>query len=172
MAEVAGERGYAATRVSDVLERSGASRRTFYAHFDNLADCFFAAHDAILADLARALDARPDEPGLELAFRRVLAHFSAWPAHARVLLIEVLSAGRPGVTRYEQSVALCAANLAECPSWQPGRCESFERSDLAQATVGAILRVIQLTLLTRGAEALPRLGPSLVALTTRVKLAA
>jgi AcrR family transcriptional regulator len=37
------QRGYAATRVSDVLERTGISRRTFYAHFANREECFFAA---------------------------------------------------------------------------------------------------------------------------------
>jgi AcrR family transcriptional regulator len=171
---VTGEQGYTATRVADVLERTGISRRTFYIHFDNLEQCFFAAHDRMLLDLRELLDedtCEPDGATLGSILERVLAHFARWPSHARVLLIEVLSAGPRGVERYEQTVAMLAARLADCANWQPGPCDALGRIDMAQAAVGAMLRVVQLNLLKSGAETLPGLLPGLLALTTRVGVA-
>jgi hypothetical protein len=69
-------------------------------------------------------------------------------------------------------MAMLAARLEACGRWQPGRCESLGRAEMAQAAVGAMLRMVQLRLVTRGAEALPRLLPSLLALTTQVGVAA
>ena len=174
MAVVSSERGYAATRVTDVLERTGISSRTFYAHFDNREACFFVAYDAIIADLSELLEPEGvQDPGttVEVALERVLGHFAAWPAHARVLLVEILSTGPRGTERYEQTMAMLSARLAACPRWQPGRCDSLERHEVAQAVIGAMARMIQLRLSAGEEHALPRLLPSLTALTTRVGLA-
>lgn len=43
------ERGYAATRVADVIERAGISRSTFYRHFGSLYDCLLQTLDTIVA---------------------------------------------------------------------------------------------------------------------------
>src|SRR5438552_15273623 len=40
MASVVGERGYAATTISDVVKAASISRRTFYEHFQDKEDCF------------------------------------------------------------------------------------------------------------------------------------
>jgi AcrR family transcriptional regulator len=173
MAAVVGERGYGATRVSDVLDRTGISRRTFYAHFANRQDCFFAAYDAIVADVLQLLAPVPDPSGttVEAIFERLLAHFASWPAHARVVLTEGASAGPAGAARHEQTLAVLAERLARCPDWRPGACASLERADLAQAVLGAMLRMLQLRLSTEGGGSLPSLRPSLVTLTTRVTVA-
>jgi AcrR family transcriptional regulator len=179
MAIVASERGYAATRVSDVLERTGVSRRTFYVHFADRNACFFAAYDAIVEDLGRLIDPAEVPKASEnldgpvaLVLRRVLEHFATWPAHAQVLLVEVQSAGPSGIARHERTMAMLAAHLACCPQWQPGRCSSLERHEVAQALIGAMLRMVQLRLSTGDGSALPELVPSLTTLTTRVGLAA
>lgn len=170
MADVAARRGYADTRVQHVLEQAGVSRRTFYVHFDNREDCFLAAYDAIMADVEAVLDAeRPTVRGL---IERLLEHFDRWPAHARVLLTEAFAAGPPGLERHEQMVERVSARLAECEPWQPGDCAGIRRDELAQATVGAILRMIQRQLLDGQASSLVGLSPVLVTLTTRVRLAA
>src|SRR4051794_31061826 len=46
MAEAASERGYVNTVVSDVVERAGVSRKTFYEHFTDKEECFLASYDA------------------------------------------------------------------------------------------------------------------------------
>lgn len=169
MAEVAGERGYADTSVQHVLERAKVSRRTFYVHFHNREECFLACYDAIVADVDMVLSARSTSVSALVA--AMLAYFEAWPCHARVLFTEAFSAGPEGVSRYEHMVALVSERLSECEPWQPGECAVLEREEIAQATVGAMLRVIQHRLLDGGAERLPALAPALVALTTRVRLA-
>src|SRR4051812_21815685 len=40
--------GYARLRVADIAERGGFSRKTFYDHFANKAEAFFAAHDELV----------------------------------------------------------------------------------------------------------------------------
>lgn len=181
MVAVASERGYAATRVTDVLARTGISSRTFYVHFANREACFLRAYDAIVADLARLLRPEP-EPGAEadrervpttqLVLAHVLGHFARWPAHARVLLVEILSVGPHGASRHEQTMRMLSERLAACPQWQPGRCSSLQREEIAQLAIGAIVRMVQLRIEAGEARALPQLLPSLTALTTRVALAA
>jgi AcrR family transcriptional regulator len=169
MAQVASDRGYAATRVSDVLKPTGISRRTFYVHFGNRNDCFFAAYDAIVSDLERLIGATSGlEGGLEPSITRMLAHFSHQPAHARVFLIEILSARPDGPERHERSMTMLASHIAACARWQPGPCESLGRADAADALVGAMARLIQRALLNAGEGALPSLAPTLLALGTAV----
>jgi hypothetical protein len=109
---------------------------------------------------------------LELTLGRVLEHLAAWPGHARVLLVVVLSAGTAGGQRPEQTMAMLAGQLAACERWQPGRCDSLDRHEVAQAVIGAMARMVQLRLRADQADTLPQLRPSLAALTTRVTLAA
>lgn len=170
MAEVAARRGYADTRVQHVLEQAGISRRTFYVHFDNRDDCFLATYDAIVVDVEEALSA--ERPTVRALIDGLLAYFARWPAHARMLLTEPFSAGPPGVERHERMVTLVAARLDECEPWQPGECAELQRDELAQATVGAMLRIIQRRLLNSESDSVAGLTPMLVALATRVRVAA
>jgi AcrR family transcriptional regulator len=163
MATVAGERGYAATRVADVLEHADVSRRTFYVYFENLDACFFATYDAIVADLARLVAA--EEGAMEPILARVLDHFGRWPGHARVLLNEIFSAGPAGAERHERSMAMLASRVAGCASWRPGSCPGLERDEAAQALVGAIVRMVQRQLAAQNGRRLPELAPGLVTLT-------
>jgi AcrR family transcriptional regulator len=174
MAEVASERGYAATRVRDVLEQTGISRRTFYKYFVDRDDCFFTTYDAIVGDIAGLIGAGADSPqaDLEATLAEVLAHFSAWPSHAWVFLVEILAAGPTGARLNEQSMSMLATRLASCRGWQPGSCDSLERPDAAQAVVGAIVRIVQRGLVHDGGSRLASLRPSLVVLTTRLALVA
>lgn len=175
MTEVVSERGYAATRVVDVLRRTGISSRTFYAHFSDLQSCFFVAYDAVVQDLERLLAPDPDVRGgraVERVFSRVLEHFAVWPSHAQILLVEVSAAGPPGTARNERTMRMLAERLSACERWQPGECHALERQEVAQAVIGAITRMLQLRLNAGEADELPHLLPSLTALTTRVVLAA
>jgi hypothetical protein len=89
-----------------------------------------------------------------------------------VLLIEILSVGPRGARRHERTMAMLSARLAACPGWQPGRCGSLERQEMAQAVIGAIVRIVQKRLSAGEEHTLPDLLPSLTALTMRVGLAA
>src|SRR3954454_16600463 len=47
IANVVAEKGYAGTRVADITNYAGVSRKTFYELFTDKEECFLAAFDAI-----------------------------------------------------------------------------------------------------------------------------
>jgi AcrR family transcriptional regulator len=54
--KVFARRGFAATRVEDVLEEAGIARRTFYRYFTSKEDALAAAYELATGELLRALD--------------------------------------------------------------------------------------------------------------------
>jgi AcrR family transcriptional regulator len=54
--KVFAKRGYAATRVEDVLEEAGVARRTFYRYFTSKEHVLAAVYGLATAELLRALD--------------------------------------------------------------------------------------------------------------------
>src|SRR6516164_1797887 len=56
MVQAVAEKGYARVAVTDVVERAGVSRKTFYEQFANKDDCFLAAYDATVDDLLATID--------------------------------------------------------------------------------------------------------------------
>jgi AcrR family transcriptional regulator len=172
MADVVALRGYADTRVSDLLSYAGMSRRTFYTHFDNIEDCFFAAHAAIRDDALTVLDQPPltDAPAeiqLTAAVEHLLTHFAGWPNHAMLLMVHVLGAGPLGVREYERTMVALARRLIACLG------DEFtdphdEPQLIAQAVIGAMQRVVQLGLLGGKPQALNRLAPTLAAVAMRM----
>jgi AcrR family transcriptional regulator len=128
MAEVMAEKGYVATSVADVLQRSEVSRQSFYQVFDSKLDCFMAAFDVASDLLLRRLleMAGADEhgvPGPEVAgdplhrFERAFAAYLEALAielpYTRLFLIEVYAAGPAAVRRRSELQAAVTAALAE-----------------------------------------------------------
>lgn len=104
IAEAMTERGYVATSVADVLNRSGTSRETFYQQFSSKQDCFIAAYElaarAILTELER--EARSEGTALERFDRAIGAYLDALaaePTFARLFMVEVYSAGQDVLER-------------------------------------------------------------------------
>jgi AcrR family transcriptional regulator len=54
--KVFAKRGFAATRVEDVLEEAGVARRTFYRYFTSKEDVLAAVYELATSELLRALD--------------------------------------------------------------------------------------------------------------------
>lgn len=105
LAEVVGEKGYAATSVADVIGRAGVSRQTFYEQFPSKLACFLAAFDTagdiLLSEVAPALG---DGGGAPLErFDRLLTRYldvlAASSGTARVLLVECHAAGPEAIGR-------------------------------------------------------------------------
>jgi AcrR family transcriptional regulator len=102
----AAERGYAETRVVDVVERAGVSRATFYDLFDDLEDCFLATYDHVSGGLvdatAEAFNERPDAPWAERirgGMAALLELLAGWPEGAKFAIVEVLAAGPNALVR-------------------------------------------------------------------------
>ncbi|HEY4095288.1 MAG TPA: TetR family transcriptional regulator [Baekduia sp.] len=162
MALNAAEVGFVNSRVEDVVVRAHASRRTFYAHFDNREQCLLAAHAAV-ADDAFMATADPDP---QVALGRLMRYLAAWPAHAQLLVGDVVAVGPAGQARHEETMERLAVRLA---AWAPdaARARGARGDELAHARFGALARLVQRAVLTGQYRTLPRLTPVLTELATR-----
>ncbi len=96
------EHGYAATTIADVAGAARVSKRTFYEHFADKAQCLIALHDSATAQLLRVLAREvgaSKEPKNQV--RRGLAAYFAGlsmrPVLLRTLFIEMPGLGTAGL---------------------------------------------------------------------------
>ncbi len=109
--------GYAGASVEDIVREAGVSRRTYYEHFDDLADVLAAVHDASGKLATRFVDEEiersPVEERLERGIRALLSLVSQNAGLARVLFSEGRAAGPRFEARQEKLRAHFAALLEE-----------------------------------------------------------
>jgi AcrR family transcriptional regulator len=133
MAEACAESGYLATSVNDISKRAGVSTQTFYRLFSNKLDCMLVSHEELLRrllaeiDLACAMSPGGDDQTLRTAIRSALIALAGDPAAARLLTIEIMTAGPEGVKSHYEACdrfatrlrALSAPNVSPSPvvSW-------------------------------------------------------
>ncbi len=119
MIDAVAEKGYARTSVADVVSRSGVSRATFYALFEDKAECFRAAYELAARQVAAVLAMGIQErfaggPGkgkgtspfqkLEWVLGSYLDILASQPAYAKALLVEVYAAGPQAVRQRQESL--------------------------------------------------------------------
>jgi len=111
IAAVAGT-GYPAVTVADIVRGASVSRSVFYAHFADKEDCFLTATregarlmSSRMASAARAVppDA-PDEQVLRAAFLAFLQFLAGEPAYARVLYVDLPTAGPAAAERLDAAI--------------------------------------------------------------------
>ncbi len=118
MVSLVGERGYGSVSVEAVSRRAHVSRRTFYALFDSVEDCFAAVlfdglerTGAIIAEaFARE---KTWEDGIRSALAGLLVCFDSEPLLARVWFIEALAAGSWALEHRERSVGVLRGVIVE-----------------------------------------------------------
>jgi AcrR family transcriptional regulator len=159
------ERGYAATRVADVIELAGVSRSTFYRDFDSLQDCFVQTLDSIVtgAELRMAAELTADAPWDE----RLRAYFGALvdlvvsqPEAARLCLVDAYGAGNAAVARVDRMARSAGRRALEVLEESPERA-GMPR-DIAAAVLGGLRTVIQIRLCAGRERELPELVPKLM----------
>jgi len=101
------DRGYAATTITEIVDRAGVSRRTFYEHFADKEECFLAAYDAgseALLERVMAAQAQLEEwrDSLRAGVRAYLTAFAEEPAYAKATMVDVLGAGPRALARRRQ----------------------------------------------------------------------
>jgi AcrR family transcriptional regulator len=111
MIGVVAERGYAETRVVDVIGVAGVSRKTFYELFDSKEECFLAAYDVLvgilLGETADGFESRRDAPWAErmaAGLGAVLDYLAEHPDEARFAIVEVLAAGPKALARRDAAL--------------------------------------------------------------------
>jgi AcrR family transcriptional regulator len=157
MVAVCAERGYEATRVSDVVALSGVSRRDFYRHFADREDCFGATLDAIIAVAFKRTD---DAPSASAALRRLIEFASLQPAATRLCLIDSFAAGVPAIARMDAALAR-SASIYERALSESGRDGALP-IEARRAIIGGIREVIQKRLREDRAGELPGLTEPLL----------
>lgn len=166
LAAVCAERGYSATTVEAVIQHAGVSRRTFYDLFADKEDCFIAAYDLIMERLLREVGQaysggeRPWARRLTSLLRAVIELFTAEPAIARLVIVEVLAAGRPALQHrdaaLERFAAFFEAGEVELPAAMEGR------TLLAHAVIGGLYETLYTSTVDGQVDRLPELLPDLV----------
>jgi AcrR family transcriptional regulator len=173
IANVVAEKGYSGTRVADVTEYAGVSRKTFYELFTDKEECFLAAFDTItklLMDrMAQALtdlsdsNWRTNVGGLIGEFLRFLA---AEPAFARMCIVEVLGSGSEGLARRDAAIEAFFPIVDYIPRSQPGSEQWLSQLTPVFVT-GGILEVIYAAIRRGDIATLPELENDLTRLAFR-----
>jgi len=109
--EVVAAHGVTDASVEMVLTKTGVSRRTFYACFEDLDECLVAVLDGALERAAPLIvgafdHSTPTHPwweGMRAALAAMLVFFEAEPELARVCLLEVQAAG-PRVREHRERI--------------------------------------------------------------------
>lgn len=155
-------RGYAATRVTDLIKLSGVSRRSFYDLFPDKDACFLAVVRELVAK-SISLSAEIPGEGDERARRRFEALTEmvvAQSAAARLCLIEAYAAGKEAIEALEEALVILERRV------QAGAAESPQRagmpSEMISALIGAALEVVRSRLQEGRESELTALGPELM----------
>lgn len=183
MLSAAAHRGLGEAPVSDVVARSGVSRRTFYEHFDSRETCFLAAlEDALSRARSHVLAAvaHSEEHSWEGRIRAglagLLSFLDAEPVLARALIVESLGAGPSVHELRTRTLATLALAVEEGHSLKHAHSGLTTASPLAETTaegvVGGVLSILHTRMLERhsaplleltgplmGMVVLPYLGP-------------
>jgi AcrR family transcriptional regulator len=109
LAELTAERGYEATKISDVVRRAGVARKTLYDNFEGKEQVFLAAFDAAREEAVQRVEAScaGAEGGwrekVEAGLGALLGYVAEQPALARMCMVEALSATPATIERYEEA---------------------------------------------------------------------
>jgi AcrR family transcriptional regulator len=160
VAATVAEKGYPAMTLDDIAKSAGASLTTFYQHFDGKEQAFLAAYDSAMAQAeAAALPplrwSRSWEQGVRAALEAYLSFWAAEPQWARIAIVDVLTAGQPGLAHRDRANGLFEQIL------QPGVERAPEAGPLAvEAIGGAVHALIYEQIRRRGAEHLLQILPA------------
>jgi AcrR family transcriptional regulator len=156
LAFVCAQHGYGEVTVQDITDHAGVSRRTFYDLFRDKEDCFLAAHDLVMDRLLRAVDVaysngdRPWTERMASALQAVIERFVAEPELARLVIVEVLAAGRVGLEHHDEALQRFAVFFEPAVAMLPAEMTDGER--LTQAVIGGLYEALYMALVERQAR--------------------
>ncbi len=156
--------GYDGTTVAAVASEAGVSKSDFYTQFGSKDDCFLAAYDAAVERLhaqvvtaCKGSDGWAD--GVCASLAAALAHLSAEPAQANMLLVEGLRAGPAVYCRFQVAVESFVPYLRAGAPVPTGAERAPAVTD--EAIVGGIASLLGRRVLAGEAERLDRFFPEL-----------
>jgi AcrR family transcriptional regulator len=163
MVALAGERGYTATTVADVIKRAGVSRKTFYEHFAEREQLLLAAFDEtspMMLEQARAAARRTGGRTRQLdSMMRCLCRLAGEsPATITLSTIEIAAANPEGIVRHDKLMEDYGKLIDLC--LRDDRQPALPLT-LARALAGGTHRTIDACLRTGRVNQLPELAPQL-----------
>ncbi len=119
MVMFAGEQGYAATTVAEIIDRAEVSRKTFYAHFDDRKDLLLAAFDTASTAAFEEVRATAQRTGgptrqFEALMRRLCRVARESPGTIALSTIEIAAVDPDGLERRERSMGAFGELIDEC----------------------------------------------------------
>jgi AcrR family transcriptional regulator len=173
IANVVADKSYAGTRVADITDYAGVSRKTFYELFTDKEECFLAAFDAItklLMDRMAVALAAVGVDNWSVQVRALVGEFlrflAAEPAFARMCIVEVLGSGAAGLARRDAAIEAFFPVVDQIPRSQPGSEQWLAKLTPVFVT-GGILEVIYATIRRGDIASLPELEEDLTRLAFR-----
>jgi AcrR family transcriptional regulator len=164
-AEVACERGFGGATVGEVCARASVGEDRFEEHFADLEDCLCEYIErGTMVLLARSVQAFGEQSGWRDALRAVahtmLRFLQEDPRRARIMLVEVLSAGeRARLIRDQGMEALF--EFIDLGRQELDRPDSLSRAT-AEAVGGAIFNRIRSEVEAGDTDSLPELLPKMM----------
>jgi AcrR family transcriptional regulator len=153
--------GYGQLSVPGIRAAAGVSRKSVDTHFEDVTDCFLAAHESLIRRaVAQAVRQGATADTWPAGLHRALGAFCTYLARdqalARLGFIEVFASGIPGIRLRARLIATVADRLRRSapPPQRPSELA-------AEASVGAALGIIHHFIATGRAGQLPRAAPTL-----------
>lgn len=102
------QQGYAPTSVTEVIERAGVSRKTFYAQFTDRRDCLLATYEQVVTQLLDRLRPAVAQADGEQRMRALIDSLclaaAESPGAARLLAVEIAAAGPEGISMRSEAM--------------------------------------------------------------------
>ncbi len=142
MLEAVRRHGYPAVTIGELVGLAGVSKSTFYEHFADKQECFFAAFDEVMAavteQIGRAYRSKSDfRERLYAAFQAYVEFVIEEPAGTHLTLVDSLSLGTAGVARRREAAEAFELMIRQSFEQTP------ERGDVSDLTIRAIVGGIQ-----------------------------
>lgn len=147
MAEAVGAKGYAATTIADLAGQAHVSKRTFYEHFADKAECLVALYEAAsgqaLSVLRAQVDTRRDwHDQVERALRAYFEALAVNPVLLQTLFIEILALGPAGLAARRRVHQRLATFIEEVVNADPAHHDRPLPPVLAVGIVGGINELV------------------------------
>lgn len=155
---VVAEKGYVASKISDLTTEAGVSRTTFYELFADKEACFLAAYDyaaeRLIVAITGAYEAEASWPeAMRAGLAALLGALAAEPPQARLGLIDVGAAGPAAQQRYLAVIKRLTPLFEEGRDFAPGgRALPANTSRMA---IGGVVGLISEAVAAGEAERLP-----------------
>jgi AcrR family transcriptional regulator len=165
MTVTVGKRGYRDAHITEVVDRAGVSRRTFYEHFEGKEECFAAAYERAMQQLVmKTLGASETETewvdGLRAGLAAMLKAVARHREAARVCFVEILAAGPQAIERRNEAMRGFLPLFEAAPTQVPRTMRIFEA--LGMGRVADLGEVLHREVAAGRCDELPGLLPELM----------